>query len=160
MFEGVIVMKDNEFPVVSLRFPSISGYGELAIRLSEAITEEMGFEKNKADKFKIALREACNNAIEHGNKLDKNKEVHVSFLIKEDSLEVDVSDEGEGFDPSTLEPPDIKKKRSGDQTKRGWGVHVMKGLVDEFKLINKGNGTLLKLVVIRQGIVEKEAKNG
>ena len=153
-------MNKNDIPVVSLRFPSISGYGELAIRLSEAITEEMGFKKNKADKFKIALREACNNAIEHGNKLDKNKEVHVSFFIKADRLEVDVLDEGEGFDPSELEPPDIKKKRAGDQTKRGWGVHVMKGLVDEFKQVNKDNGALLKLVINQRGARKKEAKNG
>jgi serine/threonine-protein kinase RsbW len=53
----------------------------------------------------MALREALANAIKHGNKLNAEKRVLVHMLLVDGQLRIEVEDEGEGFDPASLEDP-------------------------------------------------------
>src|SRR6202035_2850649 len=51
----------------------------------------------------LALREALNNAVVHGNRLDAHKVVHVRCRCKaEKGISITVSDQGQGFDPSAV----------------------------------------------------------
>lgn len=53
----------------------------------------------------IAVREAVANAIKHGNRQDPDKNVEVDLRVIEEDVVISVSDEGEGFDPSTVGDP-------------------------------------------------------
>jgi serine/threonine-protein kinase RsbW len=53
----------------------------------------------------MALREALANAIKHGNKLNAEKRVLIHMLLVDGQLRILVEDEGDGFDPSSLEDP-------------------------------------------------------
>jgi len=55
--------------------------------------------------IKLALEEALINAIKHGNGLDRNKKVSVSYRILPDRFEVEIRDEGAGFDPADVPDP-------------------------------------------------------
>jgi anti-sigma regulatory factor (Ser/Thr protein kinase) len=58
--------------------------------------------------IKLALEEALINAIKHGNQLDRNKKVHVTFRVLQDRFEVRIRDEGPGFDPADVPDPILK----------------------------------------------------
>jgi serine/threonine-protein kinase RsbW len=55
--------------------------------------------------IKLALEEALVNAIKHGNQMDPNKKVHISYRISPNCFEVRIDDEGGGFDPEDVPDP-------------------------------------------------------
>ncbi len=55
--------------------------------------------------IRLALDEALVNGIKHGNKLDASKTVHLVYTIADGKFHVDITDEGPGFDPSTIPDP-------------------------------------------------------
>lgn len=93
----------------------------------------------------ISLTEAVNNAIIHGNELDKQKEVSVKSSVKADHIRFKVSDEGDGFDPQNLPDPccDDHIMMAG-----GRGVMLMKALSSEVYFTN--GGATVELVFKRQ----------
>lgn len=60
---------------------------------------------DKAVLFRISfmLREIINNAVEHGNRFDEDKLIHVQVSMSEDSVSFRIEDEGEGFTLQVLE---------------------------------------------------------
>ncbi len=65
----------------------------------------VGFREDDLHFMTVAVRESVVNAIKHGNKLDESKRVELSFVLHPDLLEVEVSDEGRGFDPEGVANP-------------------------------------------------------
>jgi serine/threonine-protein kinase RsbW len=55
--------------------------------------------------IKLALEEALINAIKHGNQMDRRKKVRVAYHITPERFEVDISDEGPGFDLADVPDP-------------------------------------------------------
>lgn len=102
------------------------------------------------DKFKIsedhygnilvALTEAVNNAIQHGNKNNPSKHINISFNIRPDHISFTIKDEGPGFDfshiPDPTAPENIEKPN-------GRGVFLMKNLADNIEF--EDNGSTVKL---------------
>ena len=65
----------------------------------------VGFDEEAVHYMSVAVRESVVNAIKHGNKHDESKRVPVQFTIHDRALEVQVGDQGQGFDPSTVADP-------------------------------------------------------
>src|SRR6201984_2358301 len=79
--------------------------------------------------LELALREALNNAVVHGNRLDAHKLVHVRCRCKVgEGISVIVSDQGQGFDPRTIPDPLTVENLEADH---GRGIHLMKLAMDE-----------------------------
>jgi serine/threonine-protein kinase RsbW len=77
----------------------------------------------------LALREAVNNAVVHGNRLDARKLVHVRCRCKVgEGISITVSDQGQGFDASSVPDPAAVENLLAE---RGRGIHVMKFAMDE-----------------------------
>lgn len=83
----------------------------------------------------VALSEAVNNAIKHGNKLDESKNVDITFKHRGDDYQFTISDQGEGFDytniPDPTSPENIEKLE-------GRGIYLMKHLADEVNFLDHG----------------------
>jgi serine/threonine-protein kinase RsbW len=83
----------------------------------------------------IAVTEAVNNAIIHGNKQNPQKKFSLSFNSAEDKITFSVSDQGEGFDftnlPDPTEPENIEKPN-------GRGIFLMKNLADKVEFEESG----------------------
>ena len=88
----------------------------------------------------IAVTESVNNAIIHGNKSDKSKNVQLTLEIEESSIKFVVKDEGPGFDYQNL--PDPTAPENLDKP-GGRGIFLMKNLCDEVSF--KENGTIIEL---------------
>jgi serine/threonine-protein kinase RsbW len=66
---------------------------------------EAGFDEDAFFAVKLALDEAVTNAIKHGNKLDPRKQVQVTALVTPQRAEIEIRDEGPGFDRTTVPDP-------------------------------------------------------
>jgi serine/threonine-protein kinase RsbW len=105
------------------------------------LTNEIGINKDSYGKILIAVLEAVNNAIVHGNKSDLKKSVKVDFLIERKNLSVSVTDEGTGFKPE--EVPDPTSPENIEEIS-GRGIFLMSKLADEIEFNRKGNNVILK----------------
>ena len=93
----------------------------------------------------IALTEAVNNAIIHGNSGDPDKNVIVEYNSCDSTLDFTVIDEGAGFDfenlPDPTDPKNIEKPS-------GRGVFLMRNLADEVNFQDEGRVVELKFQII------------
>ena len=101
----------------------------------------------------IAMTEAVNNAIVHGNKLDSNKMVDVRVSVDGPVLEFRIADEGPGFDfeniPDPTSPENIEKPN-------GRGVFLMRQLADTCEFEELGRVAILRF---EQAIPQVESAN-
>ena len=67
--------------------------------------ERHGFNPNSLFATRLALEEAMVNAIKHGNKLDPKKKVIVEARVTRDRVEIEIEDQGPGFDRSSVPDP-------------------------------------------------------
>lgn len=83
----------------------------------------------------IAVTESVNNAIEHGNKKDPNKEVKLHYFRDNNKIGFVVEDEGLGFEPEKLPDPTLPENL---EKETGRGIFLMKNLADEVTFENEG----------------------
>jgi serine/threonine-protein kinase RsbW len=88
----------------------------------------VGFDDEAVHYMSVAVRESVVNAIKHGNRQEEAKRVHVQFTIRDRALEVQVRDQGTGFDPGAvpdpLAPENLLKAY-------GRGIFFMRQFMDE-----------------------------
>lgn len=132
---------------IELHIPSIMGFEKVAMESVAAAANMMGFHPSRIDDLKTAISEACINAIEHGNRCKKDTKVLVTLKIDKKSLEVNIKDQGKGI-KKKIKDPEIEKQINGDQHVSGWGIFLIKRLVDEveFKKMPKG-GNVTRMVI-------------
>ncbi|MFQ5900124.1 MAG: ATP-binding protein [Thermodesulfobacteriota bacterium] len=131
---------DNEFEMI---IPMASDTELVAARAIEEIAKRANFNQDSIGQIKVALIEACINASEHSRA--GNGKISLRFIIEHDKLIIYVQNKGRRFDPSLVAEPDIDKKIFAD-SKRGWGIKLMKNLMDEVKFEQLKEGTKLKMV--------------
>ncbi len=86
----------------------------------------------------IAVSEAVNNAIIHGNKLNKDKKIKIEINANNEQVDVIIHDEGEGFEPDELADPRNPENLLKDS---GRGVFLIKELSDKAEFLHSENGT-------------------
>ncbi|MEM9292632.1 MAG: ATP-binding protein [Acidobacteriota bacterium] len=113
-----------------------------ASQAATAMAEAMAMSPDKIDEVRMAVIEACINAIEHSNAPDREILVSVAILEQEEQerLCVKVRDSGIGFQPNAVETPSMEQKLRAKR-KRGWGLTIIRGLMDEVEIRSGAAGT-------------------
>jgi serine/threonine-protein kinase RsbW len=93
----------------------------------------------------VAVTEAVNNAIYHGNKAATDKKIHVTFASNNKAISFTVRDEGEGFDFKSLPDPTDPKNL---EKPTGRGVFLMQQLADDVKFSQKGRCISLSFDIV------------
>lgn len=110
-----------------IEFASNTDNISLVEKLVDKVCEQFKIKEDFYGNILIALTEAVNNAIVHGNKLDEAKMVRVIVSEDEHVLKFQITDEGPGFDydnlPDPTAPENIEKPN-------GRGVFLMRNLAD------------------------------
>jgi serine/threonine-protein kinase RsbW len=111
--------------------------------LSEVLTRLEAEHWLQHDIFSIhlAMEEALVNAIRHGNRLDRRKQVHVSCRLAPDRIRIEIADEGAGFDPAALPDPTCPENL---HCPGGRGVMLMKAFMSRVEYNQAGNRVVLE----------------
>jgi len=107
----------------------------------DLIAKEQHLDNNVYGNILIATLEAANNAIIHGNKLDDNKQVFITFNIDSKIITLEVKDQGTGFDYMNIPDPTAPENIENIS---GRGVFLMSKLSDGITFHQ--NGALVELI--------------
>ena len=123
------------------KIPSESGAGRTV--LDELLEELQRHQWGQRDVFGIhlAVEEALINAIRHGNRLDPAKTVHVVSSLSEALLRVQITDQGDGFDPANLPDP---TDPNNIETPSGRGVMLMRNFMSRVEFSEVGNRVVME----------------
>lgn len=131
---------------LELYIPNILGFEKIAMDFVASAAKKMGFSGERIEDLKTAVSEACINAIEHGNKMDARMKVGIVLKPEDMKLQVTVHDEGNGI--GKVKTPRIEDKIEGKDKPRGWGIFLIKNLVDEVKFESTPEGgNLVRMTV-------------
>lgn len=111
--------------------------------ITEEICIRFGLIEDEIDDISIAVTEAVNNAIKHGNKEDSTKSIKIVFEVETDRIKIRIKDEGKGFQLEEVKDPRKIENLLKDD---GRGILIMKALMDEVKVLSGNEGNVLQLV--------------
>lgn len=99
--------------------------------------------------LKTAVAEVVMNGMEHGNQYQPDSMIEMQVLASTTSIVVRVRDQGGGRTRplSVLDPPNLEAKLAGLETPRGWGLFLIKNLVDEMHEITEDHSHTVEVVI-------------
>ena len=133
---------------VELELPATAEFVGLArLVVSSLASSQRDLSDERIDDLKIAVSEACTNAIEAHSAASSDDRVQVRCAEFDDRIEVVIEDFGNGFAPEELpeHPPVTDPERLNFE--RGLGIPLIRTLVDEARFDSTGSGTLVTLVM-------------
>ncbi|HEX2038863.1 MAG TPA: ATP-binding protein [Acidimicrobiales bacterium] len=138
LYEGTIEL---EIPAR----PEFVGLARLVV--SSLASSRRDLPDDRIDDLKLAVSEACTNAIEAHAEVEADERVVVRWREGDDRFEVSVEDRGPGFDPETLptHPPVTDPERLNFE--RGLGIPLIRTLVDEVEFDPSDKGTAVRMVM-------------
>jgi serine/threonine-protein kinase RsbW len=103
------------------------------------VCEQMHIGEEKFGNILLAVTEAVDNAIIHGNKNNPNKKVELGYLSSKQDITFAITDEGEGFNINTITDPTTPENSESI----GRGIFIMKALSDKLEFLSKEKTVLL-----------------
>lgn len=120
---------------VKIQIPSIIENIRIVESFIDNSREKFQIEDDIYGNIMVAVTESVNNAIRHGNKFDKDKNVYLSLYVEPNQLRFEVEDEGNGFDPDALTDPTAPENL---ENPGGRGIFLMRNLCDDVTFSNNG----------------------
>ncbi len=114
-----------------------------AERLAERVSRKLDFDENERMDIAIAITEAVNNAVEHGNRLVPDKIVTVRIEYSDKTLRIVVRDEGDGFLLDQVEDPLAPENLTKPD---GRGLLILDSLMDIVEVKPSPRGTEVIMV--------------
>jgi serine/threonine-protein kinase RsbW len=124
-------------------------------QVAEAVAGQ-GLSESRLDRLKTAVAETAMNAIEHGNRNQAEIPVDVEVVVADGDIVVTITDQGgapEQAGPG--EEPDIARKLAGEQAPRGWGLFLIRHMVDAMDVTTDGTRHTVTLIMRAAGAAEE-----
>jgi serine/threonine-protein kinase RsbW len=138
--------------LAELSIPSEPGNERWAMEQVAEAVRGLDLPPGRLEKLKTAVAEATMNAMEHGNRYRPEVPVKIQVWLLEECLLVRIVDRGgEPLPSSDLETPDLEAKLEGRQTPRGWGLFLIKNMVDEMRVSGNPDHHTVELVLRLKG---------
>lgn len=127
---------------VTLILPMAPDMEIVASQAASAMATFVGMSPDRVDEVRMAVVEACINAFEHSHASERKVEITFRLFgaAGPERLEIRVHDRGVGFQPDRVEEPNLAEKLKGER-KRGWGLKIIQGLMDEVEILSGSQGT-------------------
>jgi anti-sigma regulatory factor (Ser/Thr protein kinase) len=143
--------------------PSEPGNERLVLARVAGTVKDLGLSEARLEKLKTAVAEATMNAIEHGN--GNHAEIPVEVEVSQDGDEIIVAISDQGGDATAgdaqagsapAEEPDLLKKLDGAQSPRGWGLFLIRNMVDAMDITTNGQRHTIWLTMRTGGAAHGE----
>jgi serine/threonine-protein kinase RsbW len=134
--------------VLDLQIPARPEYVAIVrLVVSSVAIARRNMADERIDDLKLAVSEACTNAIEAHRRSASDQPVGVAVWESVDRLEIHVTDHGSGFDPYALpaHPPVTDPDRLNFE--RGLGIPLIRTLVDTVTFLSSEKGTTVKMTL-------------
>ncbi len=131
--------------------PGEEGNERLVMDRVAAAVADLGLDPARLERLKTAVSEAAMNAIEYGSQGRPEIPVAIAVETSAQAVVVRITDQGlSGPLPSDAEAPDIDAKLAGLQKPRGWGLFLIRAMVDEMDVTTDGTTQTVSLTLIRE----------
>ena len=143
----------SEAPTLTTGFsvPGEEGNERLAMDRVAAAVADLGIAPARLERLKTAVSEATMNAIEYGSQGRADVPVDVEVEATPDAVIVRITDRAlSGAVPDDAETPDIDLKLAGTQKARGWGLFLIKNMVDSMDVTSDGSTQTVTLTMARK----------
>jgi anti-sigma regulatory factor (Ser/Thr protein kinase) len=129
---------------------AIGNEREAMTRVADAVAP-LGLEPSRLERLKTAVAETVMNAIEYGSQ--GNPEVPVDVWVDADevAVRVRVTDRALSGPVPDVEPPDLDAKLEGRQRPRGWGLFLIRHMVDAMDVSTDDGLQTVTLTLARDG---------
>jgi serine phosphatase RsbU (regulator of sigma subunit)/anti-sigma regulatory factor (Ser/Thr protein kinase) len=137
--------------LIEFSLPSEPGNERLVMDRIEEFVSATGLSADRLAKLKTAVSEAAMNAIEHGNEGRAEYPVSIRLHTTPEKISVAITDQGGNKQIPDAITPDLEAKLAGEQTPRGWGLFLIKNMVDEMHVSSDGTHHTVELVLHLEG---------
>jgi serine/threonine-protein kinase RsbW len=126
--------RENGNGVVALTIPARAEYIALCRLALTGLARTRALQEEVVADLKLALTEACSNSVRHAYEEGRDGVVQVSYRLQEDRIEVEVADDGAGFDPEVIE------RTQQELDEGGLGIAIIRAVTDELDIGKNPNG--------------------
>jgi serine/threonine-protein kinase RsbW len=141
---------DTQAELVRLEIPALPAFVGVARTVVVAIATSLdGIDDDRLEDLRIAVSEACTNAVESQGDGDTRQRVVLRCLLDGQRLEIRIEDAAAGIDPDDVPPPGEPGLELPD-AERAWGVQLIQALVDEVRFDGPGDRTVTLIMQLDQ----------
>jgi anti-sigma regulatory factor (Ser/Thr protein kinase) len=134
--------------------PSEPGNERMAMQTVAEAIRDLDIRGENLERLKTAVAEATMNAMEHGNHYRAELPVLIEVSASDTQLSVKITDEGSGPPAFHAETPDLEAKLEGMQSPRGWGLFLIKNMVDDMEVTGDEHHHTVELLLNLDGSAE------
>jgi anti-sigma regulatory factor (Ser/Thr protein kinase) len=144
--------EDARRTLADFALPSEPGKEREAMELVAEAVQELGLPRARLERLKTAVAEATMNTMEHGNEYRAEAPVSVRVFASSENLSVLITDRGSSPVPTPgAEAPDLKARLEGGESPRGWGLFLIRNMVDEMNVTTGEDDHTIELVLHLKG---------
>ena len=137
--------------LTAFTIPGEEGYEHLAMDRVAAAVEGLGLAPARLERLKTAVSEAAMNAIEYGSQGRAEVPVDIAVETTAEAIVIRITDRAlSGIVPDDAEAPDIELKLAGEQKPRGWGLFLIRNMVDSMDVSSDGSTQTVTLTMARE----------
>ena len=128
------IIRGDRKILAEFQLPSEPGRERQAVEHVAIAVTELQLPSARLEKLKTAVAEATMNAIEHGNHFRPELPVSIKVFTSKNVLTVSITDKGGDQIIPEKDAPNLEAKLSSQESPRGWGLFLIKNMVDEMKI--------------------------
>jgi len=125
------------YETISMEISSNPEYVSIIRLTTSGIANKVGFSIEDIEDIKVAVSEACTNAIKHS----EDSKITLMFTIIGNGLQIDIKDKGKGYDMQSIPKPNLNEPKES-----GLGLFIIDALMDDVEIKSEDNqGTSIKM---------------
>jgi len=121
-------------PLIKLTIPAQAEYIDIVRFTLYGVASKAGFSYEDIEDMKVAVSEACNNAVLHAYDYHNDGVIDVTFELENDHMYISIKDYGNSFKYEQLPPVVLNNKSLDDIVPGGLGIFMMEALMDSVEI--------------------------
>jgi serine/threonine-protein kinase RsbW len=149
---------NNAYDYIEMKIPAQPEYVGVVRLTVSGIANRMGYSYDEIEDIKIAVSEACTNAVTHAYKSEEDGQITIGCRAYEDRLEVMVLDNGKSFNLEEVSEQvgPVDKSTSVEQlSEGGLGLFLIESLMDEVKISSDAGVVVVMTKLLHKDEVEQ-----
>jgi serine/threonine-protein kinase RsbW len=144
---------------IEMTIPAEPEYVGVVRLTASGVSNRMGYSYDDIEDIKVAISEACTNAVNHAYKKYEDGKIKIGFGVYEDRLEIMVVDRGESFDFQAVYKdlgPFSGETSVEQMSEGGLGLFLIETLMDKVEISGDSGVVVMMTKNLHKGGVKKD----